>query len=451
MDTGSKDKPGFEQTEIGIVPKDWAVEELDSCVVTIFCGRDPTGGKQSHSKERTAYRIIQSAPVFDGYLDRSKVGYISEKMYCSLKSASVKENDVLLNQLGDGITFARSCIVPFDVLPAIITRSVGCIRCNDKKLDPWFLNSFLVLPKTKNYIESFNSGSSRRAIDGGKMRSFLVPIPPLEEQRKIGLFFKTLQKRIELTQQVNKTLDLIGRAVFKRWFVDFEFPLEEGKPYKSSGGEMVYSEELGKDIPKEWHVGRICDLCFSITNGGTPKRAESEYWNGGIAWFKTGELTDGPLIGSEEHITKEGLKNSACKLWDENTILIALYGFTVGKLGVLKIKAAANQACSGLVAKKEVGYLFLFYSLLFKRQEFINFAVGAAQQNISQQIVQETRTIIPPTALLRDFTTVLSFLFDKQTALILQNRTLTLIRDTLLPKLMSGKIRVPFAKENVEA
>ena len=127
----------FKQTEIGKVPQDWSVEKLESCVDTIFVGRDPTGGKQSHSKEETEYRIIQSAPVFDGYLDRNKVGYISKKMYNKLKSAALKENDVLLNQLGDGITFARSCVVPSDLLPTI-TRSVGCIRCNKNRLEPWF-------------------------------------------------------------------------------------------------------------------------------------------------------------------------------------------------------------------------------------------------------------------------------------------------------------------------
>jgi type I restriction enzyme S subunit len=350
---------------------------------------------------------------------------------------------------GPGVTVGRSGnlgepqFVEKDYWPHNTTLYVSKFHSSDPSFIYYFLKTL--------HLSEFNAGSAVPTLNRNHIHTIDVIVPKeTAEQKAIGKSLSNLDSKIELNQQINKTLEAIAQAIFKRWFVDFEFPNEEGKPYKSSGGEMVHSEELGRDTPKDWHVGSISDLCSAITNGGTPKRAESNYWNGSIAWFKTGELTDGPLIGSEEHITEEGLKNSACKLWDENTILIALYGVTVGKLGILKIKAAANQACSGLFAKKEIGYPFLFYSLLFKRQELINFAVGAAQQNISQQIVQETKTIIPPTALLRDYNTMLNSLFDRQTALVLQNRTLTRIRDTLLPKLMSGKIRVLVTKEKVQ-
>jgi type I restriction enzyme S subunit len=110
-------------------------------------------------------------------------------------------------------------------------------------------------------------------------------------------------------------LEAIGQALFKRWFVDFEFPDGEGKPYRSSGGEMVETE-LG-EVPKGWRAGTVADLCVSITNGGTPKRMENRYWKDGtIPWYKTGELFDEPLLDSEEHITEEGLKESSCHLWE---------------------------------------------------------------------------------------------------------------------------------------
>ncbi len=438
-----KTKTKFKQTEIGMIPEEWSVDYLKNNVEKIFVGRDPEGGKQSHSNDITKYRIIQSAPVFDGYIDNKKVGYISEESYLNLASALVQEDDVLLNQLGDGITFARSCIVPKDILPAIITRSVGCIRCNKNKLDPWFLNAYLVMPKTKKYIESFNSGSSRRAIDGGKMRSFIVPLPDIKEQKKIGYFYKIIRDKIELNKQMNNTIEEISKTIFKHWFINFEFPNEEGKPYKSSGGKMIYNEELEKDIPKGWYVEHIQELCTSITNGSTPRRMQNQFWNGNIAWFKTGELNDNSLIESEELITEEGLKNSACKICDINTILIALYASpTVGRLGLLKIKGTFNQACSGLLAKKEIGYPFLFYTLFFKRNELNNIAVGAAQQNINQEILKRTRTIVPTETILVKFNKIVEILFDKKTMILIQNKTFSTIRDSLLPKLMSGRIRV---------
>jgi len=158
---------------------------------------------------------------------------------------------------------------------------------------------------------------------------------------------------------------------------------------------MVFYEELGKEIPKGWEVKPIKELCKSISNGGTPRRMESAFWNGNINWYKTGELFDNPLLESEEKITEKGLNNSVCKLWDENTILVALYASpTVGRFGILKTKATSNQACSGLIAKDEIGYPFLFYTLLSKRGYFNNLAVGAAQQNINAEIVKETKEAV---------------------------------------------------------
>ena len=273
--TGSK----FKQTEVGLIPEDWSVDKLGTITARIFVGRDPEGGKQSHSKERTVYRIVQSAPVFDGYLDEAKVGYITKEQYSELESASIEEEDVLLNQLGDGITFARSCVVPKGILPAVITRSVGAIRCEREKLDPWFLNAYLILPKTKKYVESFNSGSSRRAIDGGKMRSFIIPLPPLEEQKRIGSFYRKIQDKIELNHQMNKTLEAMSRAIFKHWFVDFEFPNEEGKPYKSAGGKFGTSK-VG-DIPVGWNAVPLRDVAEFIRGfsykGSEKSLVEGEY------------------------------------------------------------------------------------------------------------------------------------------------------------------------------
>jgi type I restriction enzyme S subunit len=314
--------------------------------------------------------------------------------------------------------------------------------------DPSFVYYFL---KTLNLGE-YNAGSAVPTLNRNHIHTIDVIVPEdIEEQKRIGRILSNIDRKITVNEQANRTLEAICQALFRRWFVDFEFPTEEGKPYKSSGGEMVYSEELSKDIPKGWRVGMVDDLCSSITNGGTPKRMVSKYWGGDIAWFKTGELTDGPLIDSEEHITEEGLKNSACRLWNENTVLIALYAApTVGRLGLLKTKAASNQACSGLVAKKEIGYAFLFYTLFFKRAEFNNVAVGAAQQNISQQVVRETKTIIPSSHTLDRFNEIANAFFEKQTAQVKQNKILSQLRDTLLPKLMSGKIRVSAPAENIE-
>ena len=322
------------------------------------------------------------------------------------------------------------------------SQDVLVIRAKDGVM-PWFLYYYLTQDSFFEYTVRSSKGTKMPRGDKNAIMSFPVNVPSPVEQKAISKILSDLDSKIELNQKMNKTLESIAQAIFKHWFIDFEFPNEEGKPYKSSGGDMVDSE-LGK-IPMGWEVKRIRDLCISIENGGTPKRMEKKYWNGTINWFKTGELNDRPLIDSAEKITREGLMNSSCKLWKINTILIALYASpTVGRLGLLKVEGASNQACSGLVAKDEIGYSYLFYTLFFKRDELNNIATGAAQQNISQEIIKESVCIQPPLKLLDNFNWMVSRLIDRQTLLSKEQATLSNIRDSILPKLLTGKIRVPW-------
>ena len=150
----SKTKIIFKNTEIGKFPSDWRIQPLSNLIKKVFTGRDPKGGKLTESKVTTGIKIIKSANVYDGFLDFRKAGEISHDVAKTITSAEIFENDVLLNQLGDGVTFARSCIVSKDALPAYVTRSVGVIRVDSEKMIPGFLNAYLVLPQTKLYIES---------------------------------------------------------------------------------------------------------------------------------------------------------------------------------------------------------------------------------------------------------------------------------------------------------
>lgn len=193
------------------------------------------------------------------------------------------------------------------------------------------------------------------------------------------------------------------------------------------------------------------ELCARIENGSTPKRMEPRFWGGSIPWFKTGELADGPLLESEERITAEGLAESSCKLWPVGTVLVALYAApTVGRLGVLQVRAASNQACSALLARPEYGHFFVFFALLMTRDRLQRIAVGAAQQNISQQVVRSHKVIVPPRTIARRFHDSVADTYQRRAVLASESKTLTALRDTLLPKLISGELRVKDADRFVE-
>jgi type I restriction enzyme S subunit len=209
--------------------------------------------------------------------------------------------------------------------------------------------------------------------------------------------------------------------------------------------------ELG-EIPSGWGIRSVNDLCEWVSSGGTPSRSRNDFWeNGTIPWFKTGELNDAPLLDSAEKINELALGNSSCKLWEAGTILFAIYASpTVGRLGVLTESGTSNQAAAGLKAKATIGTPFLRRTLLLSRDELQNIAVGAAQQNINVQILKDHKVVDPGAALASYYSNAIAPIDEQQICLAKSIREFCSLRDALLPKLISGEIRVPDAEKMLE-
>ncbi|HNU24226.1 MAG TPA: restriction endonuclease subunit S, partial [Mesotoga sp.] len=150
-------------------------------------------------------------------------------------------------------------------------------------------------------------------------------------------------------------------------------------------------------IPEDWQLVQIRDLCSAVVNGGTPSREKSAYWNqGNIRWLKTQEIQDWYVWDTQERITELGLRESSAKMVPEKTIIVAMYGATAGRIAIAGCPLSTNQACCNLVVEPtKVYYLFLFYSLLTHRKRLIDFANGAAQQNLNQESVIALRIPVP--------------------------------------------------------
>ncbi|MXV38950.1 restriction endonuclease subunit S [Flavobacteriaceae bacterium Ap0902] len=223
-----------------------------------------------------------------------------------------------------------------------------------------------------------------------------LPVPSIEKQREIIAEYNTVTHRIALNEKLNQKLEETAQTLYKHWFVDFEFPNEDGKPYKSSGGKMIYNEELDKDIPEGWEVKQVKDFCKEMKSGGTPSRAKKSYWEKGtIPWLKTGEVKNNIIISTEEYITEKGLKNSSAKLLPINSVLMSMYGANAGELGFLKAEVCTNQACCAMICNDVDEASFLYYHLV-ENQEFNHSqAIGGAQQNLSKNYIEEISLLIP--------------------------------------------------------
>ena len=328
----------------------------------------------------------------------------------------------------------RFAYIDFDPIDYIASTKLMVIRHNEKILPQYLfyiLKSQAVIDELQMLAES-RSGTFPQ-ITFSELSKLEIVLPSPSEQARILAVLKSLDDKIENIRRVNENLEQQAQALFKSWFVDFE-------PYKD--GEFVESE-LGM-IPKGWTIEKVEDLTIKMASGGTPKSLNQDYYSGDIRWFSTKELKDCYLFDSEKHISEDALNNSSAKLFPANTVLMAIYASpTVGRLGILTNESSFNQAAVGLVPKNNIGKEFIFLSLLSERDNLNNLASGAAQQNLNVGIVKNYRIIVPTQTILDNFNNIVCNIFESIRLRTEQMHHLSSIRDTLLPKLMSGELRVP--------
>jgi type I restriction enzyme S subunit len=240
----------------------------------------------------------------------------------------------------------------------------------------------------------------------------------------------------------------MARALFQSWFVDFD-PVRaklDGRPPEGMDADTaaLFPEQLVDSphghIPQGWKFGKIQDCCVQIQNGGTPRRNEPRFWDGGnIPWLASGEVRQSIITSTDSFITEEGLAGSSAKWVPAFSTVVALYGATAGQVSFTSSRLTTNQAVCALIPKKD----FAFFNYLTMREataELENKAVGSAQQNISKGIVEETKVVLPPPVLVERFSAAASPLFERWISNLHQSRTLATLRDTLLPKLLSGEV-----------
>ena len=224
---------------------------------------------------------------------------------------------------------------------AIISQAYPVFEVvNENKLAPEYLMMWFSRSEFDREACFYAVGGVRGSLEWEDFCNMQLPVPPIEKQREIVAEYQAVQKRIQINEQLIQKLEETAQAVYRRWFVEFEFPDENGNPYKSSGGEMVWCEELGQEVPKGWQNSSVKDFCVDMKSGGTPSRINPEYWNNkDVPWLKTGEIKNNVILSTDEYISNKGLKNSSAKLLPKDTVLMSMYGVNAGEIGILKFEA----------------------------------------------------------------------------------------------------------------
>ncbi len=340
--------------------------------------------------------------------------------------------------------------------PACFPDSVVGFIADPKKANVRFIEYLFRYHKQQIQHENVGTGSVQDNINLQTFERLILGVPDLEEQGRIVSVLGALDDKIELNRRMNETLEAMARAIFKDWFVDFgptRAKAEGRAPYLAPNLWNLFPDTLDdEDKPVGWEMRPLKDF-FSIIGGGTPKTSIEEYWNGEIPWFS---VVDTPpkgsvfVIGTDKSITQRGLKESSARLIPEGTTIISARG-TVGNLAMAAQEMAFNQSCYALQCNENTGDCFVYLAADQMVSQLQSMAHGSVFSTITRQTFEAISMAMPLSSNMNVFEDIVVPLFQRIGSNVAESRSLAQTRDLLLPKLMSGEIRLAEAEKVVEA
>jgi type I restriction enzyme S subunit len=426
----------------------WTSIRLGDVCSKIGSGATPRGGGDVYLQD-SPYALIRSQNVHNDGFHRGGLAFISEKHAVELENVEVLEDDVLLNITGDSV--ARACQVDPAILPARVNQHVAIIRPDPNKLTPRFLRYFLISPEMQTKLLSWaGSGGTRNALTKGMIESFEVLVPTdVAEQRAIAHILGTLDDKIELNRQMNETLEAMARSVFKSWFVDFD-PVRAKAEGRDPGLPKAVADlfpdsfedsEVG-EIPRGWRVDKLSDLC-STQYGYTASAIDEPI---GPKFLRVSDINKRNWIDWNDvphcAINPDTQTSYALEVGD----LVVARMADPGKSAIIEEEIDAVFA-SYLVRLKtpSLGHSYYVHGFL-KSDLYTEYAEGAksgsVQANMNAKVIVGASLAVPPEQVIQRFLQAVLPLRRRLVANVRESRTLAALCDTLLPKLISGELRV---------
>ena len=376
---------------------EWHTYKLKDITTKIGSGSTPTGGSGAYKAE--GITLIRSQNVLDYKFTEDGLAFIDDDQAYSLRNVIVEVNDVLLNITGDSV--ARCCGAPANWLPARVNQHVAILRSNPEKLDHRFLKYSLLASKEELLILS-EIGGTRNALTKGMLEDYEVILPPLPEQKAIASVLSSLDDKIDLLHRQNKTLEAMAETLFRQWFI------EEAK--------------------EDWEEASLGSL-FTISSGKGLKREQ----------FRDHGLI--PVLGANGEIGRTDQV-----MFEEFLIYTGRVG-TLGKVSI--IEGQPVWLSDNTLVFRDIEYFYFTYFQL-KAVNYQEYNVGSTQPLIRQSDIKEIAVLLPSDLdMIKRFELQAKDIFGKIQTNTKQIQTLENLRNTLLPKLMSGEVRVQYQTEEV--
>lgn len=316
---------------------------------------------------------------------------------------------------------------------------------------PKFVYYFLPLLDLKKY----DVGSSNPTLNRNYIHEIIVTLPSVIEQKKIAAVLSAIDAKIELNNRINAELESLAKTIYDYWFVQFDFPFDfaqgkpsaDGKPYKSSGGEMVYVEEGKGDraIPAGWEIGTLYDLA-NIAGGSTPSTANPlNFCKNGTAWITPKDLSlnigNKFISKGELDVTEAGMKDASLKIFPKDTILLSSRA-PIGYMAISRNNVTTNQGFKSFIPNKGFSTPFVYYAIKNSMQSIVQYASGSTFKEISLTSIKSIQVCLPDKIVVDLYTEKVKPIFRQQDILEQENQQLNQLRDWLLPMLMNGQVSI---------
>ena len=379
-----------------------------------------TDGSHSSPKSVESGEYMVSVKDFTEYgFDFTSCRRISSEDYEMLKRNGCvpEQDDILIGK--DGARYFEDIIIYRQPERPALLSSIAILRCNKEEILPEFLYYTLRTPSFKQDVrDNYGSGSAIPRIILKDFKRMPISFPSLDVQRQITAVLSILDQRIQINTKINDNLEQQARAYFQELFVD--------------------------NSDSAWTLGTVSDL-GAVVGGSTPSKSKPEYYTeDGIAWITPKDLSINKakfISHGENDITELGLKNSSASIMPEGTVLFSSRA-PIGYIAIASGEVTTNQGFKSVVPKPEIGTAYVYYFLKYNLPVIEGMASGSTFKEVSGSTMKNVPAVIPDTETLACFNDFCTPIFAQQRILEEQNQSLAALRDSLLPKLMSGEIDV---------
>lgn len=424
--------------------------KLKKITAKIGSGATPRGGQNAYQTQGIS--LIRSQNVLDFRFSMNGLAFINEDQAESLNNVTVEDGDILLNITGDSI--ARVCIVPNEILPARVNQHVAIIRCNDE-VDNKYVYYYL------QYIKSYllkicGVGGTRNALTKEALEKLDIVLQ--DNQKARAAVLSSLDSKIELNNKINTELEAMAKTLYDYWFVQFDFPDKDGKPYKTSGGKMVWNDEMKREIPDGWETVKMSEWIDIDKSGDWGKEEPEGNFTQKVICFRGTDINGLNGLAELKPPVRYILEKNAFKILKSHDLIIEISGGSptqsTGRLAFItdatikrfEYPLICSNFCKPVSMKnKKLLYNFVYYwNSLYDGGVFFGYEgkTSGIKNLLLDSFVSSYYTVVPDEKVVNQFYDIMENLQEKKQTALAENQTLSNLRDWLLPMLMNGQVTV---------